>query len=411
MLSYPANRISEAILDRSKVKWTYSPASAKRAFTVTFVLAAVLGLAVPLGAQSAPTFCAPLSSSLRAAPPLLGVGDFNGDVKLGGSGAFEPAAQMLPANAPSGQAAMPVGCLPLTEAVVSMFAQLAALTVSPGLDNAATGEKRLPGNQGVAARPTQTLVVPMGQPIAENYLISQRCASGEIPKRECRAHWLKAIMQALEITSIENGWNVATDKWMRYTVFHQRDFFGNWFETVQNFQFNRWSNNDWFLAAYVGHPLQGAIYNYIWIQNDPWGKSLELENTRRYWYSRLRALAWTTFWTFQWRFGPLSEAAIGNVGQTKHWDPDAGKYIWGTGTVTLVTTPVGGGVWGFGEDAVDKYLIKRMENRYSHPLVLLGLSALTPGRSMANLMRFKAPWYSDSRPVKAWMHRKNRALR
>jgi predicted phage terminase large subunit-like protein len=30
---------------------------------------------------------------------------------------------------------------------------------------------------------------------------------------------------------------------------------------------------------------------------------------------------------------------------------------------------------------------------------------------MANLMRFKPPWYRDSRTVKAWIHSKNRAGR
>ncbi len=44
--------------------------------------------------------------------------------------------------------------------------------------------------------------------------------------------------------------------------------------------------------------------------------------------------------------------------------------------------------------------------------VLLGISGFTPTRpSMANLMRFKAPSYSDSHMVKAWMHSKNCAAR
>src|SRR6266571_8073531 len=44
-----------------------------------------------------------------------------------------------------------------------------------------------------------------------------------------------------------------------------------------------------------------------------------------------------------------------------------------------------------GEDAIDKYFIKSLENRYSHPLFLFFISGFTPTRTMASLMRFKAP--------------------
>lgn len=117
------------------------------------------------------------------------------------------------------------------------------------------------------------------------------------------------------------------------------------------------------------------------------------------------------FWIFEWRFGPLGEAAFGNYGLDKVFSEFTHSLTWGTGVVTLVTTPVGGFVEVVGEDAIDRYFIRKLENRYSNPLVLFGISTFTPTRSMANLMRFKAPWYRDSRTVKVWMHSKNRAAR
>jgi len=391
----------------SKAMWKYSPANAKWAAIITFALVALLGLPGLLSAQSSPSSCAAL-------PPLRGATpDFspNPGAVPDRSEYVDPADQTPTAITQPTLATTPVVCASLVESANLKVRPPSSLTDIANLDHAVTNEKWPYDSRPVAPTPSRSKEVPGGHALEGDFGISQKCANGEIPRQECREHWGQAILQALEITTIDNAWNFGTDKWVRYTALHEKDFVGNWFQSVQNFRWNRWSDQDWWLAMYVGHPIQGSIYSYIWIQNDPWGKSLELENTRRYWRSRLRAFAWTTFWTFQWRFGPLSEAAIGNYGLNKFWDKDAGKYIWGTGIVTLVTTPVGGLVEVIGEDAIDKHFIRKLEDRYSHPLVLLGISVFTPTRSMANLMRFKAPWYRDSRRVKAWIHSKNRAAR
>jgi hypothetical protein len=55
--------------------------------------------------------------------------------------------------------------------------------------------------------------------------------------------------------------------------------------------------------------------------------------------------------------------------------------------------------WLVGEDALDKYFIRRFENRLpNRTTVILFRSFLNPTRSFANVMRGKWPWYRDGRP-------------
>ena len=90
----------------------------------------------------------------------------------------------------------------------------------------------------------------------------------------------------------------------------------------------------------LGIPMMGAITNSIWIQNDPKGMTLEFANDGAYWRSRMRALAWSTFYSFEWKLGPTGEAAVGHNGD--HFFYDKGVLTNETGWVELVTTPVGG---------------------------------------------------------------------
>lgn len=389
----------------------YSQADAKWSAIITLVVVAFLAVPGLLSAQSSPSVCAPLFSSVRAVPDLSSVSNTKRSEGPDLPNYLDPADQVHTADFAAIPAAIRLRCNPSVPAAHWNPRSPLSIGGSASLNHAAINEGWLHGNQQAAATPFGREEVQPGLALKENLTVSQRCDSGEIPRRECRMHWGKAFLQTLEITVIDNAWNIGTDKWVRKTVFNEPDFLGNWFQSVENFQWGQWSNGDWWVAEYVGHPMQGAIYSYIWIQNDPWGKSLEFENTRRYWRSRLRTLPWSIFWIFEWRFGPLGEAALGNYGLDKVYSEFTHTDVWGTGLVTLVTTPLGGLVEVVGEDAIDKYFIKKLENRYSNPLVLFGISAFTPTRSMANLMRFKAPWYRDSRTVKAWMHRKNRAAR
>jgi hypothetical protein len=52
----------------------------------------------------------------------------------------------------------------------------------------------------------------------------------------------------------------------------------------------------------------GSIRNWMWIQNDGKGKTLEQGNNWPYYRSRLRAMAFSTAYSFQWKLGPFGEA-------------------------------------------------------------------------------------------------------
>ena len=103
----------------------------------------------------------------------------------------------------------------------------------------------------------------------------------------------------------------------------------------------------------------------------------------------MKALAWSAAYSTQYELGPLGEAAWGNVGKTR-----------GTkGTVDLVITPTLGFSLLLVEDIIDRHIIwpieKRTNNRWAKRLLRSGLNV---DRAFANLLRFKLPWYRDSRP-------------
>src|SRR5205085_1308398 len=131
--------------------------------------------------------------------------------------------------------------------------------------------------------------------------------------------------------------------------------------------------------------------------NDPKGRDLTLSNTRAYWTSRLRALAFSAVYSAQWEVGPLSEASIGNTGRVAYFSKASKGMTNGAGMVDFVMTPVGGTVWAIGEDLIDRQIIWRLEGHTRNKLALAAMSVLNPNRSVANILRHKAPWYRDSR--------------
>jgi hypothetical protein len=145
--------------------------------------------------------------------------------------------------------------------------------------------------------------------------------------------------------------------------------------------------------------MMGGITNYLWIQNDPKGMTVDFGNTHEYWNSRMRAFIFSTAYSFEWKLGPLGEAGIGHNGD--HLVPRAGNRPWTneTGWVELVTTPVGGLLWTMAEDALDKHLVSKFEEKPRGTVPLLFMSFLTPARSTANIFRFRPPWYRDGRRV------------
>lgn len=245
---------------------------------------------------------------------------------------------------------------------------------------------------------------PLGFPDAEGFGVSpgiaarvplNQCPYDTTHAKECRVHWRQLLITSAVFNAFQNGGNLYTGFWYRYETTHG-PWFDEWFESVVDWHWNSWSDKNPFLDDYVGHPMMGAITNAFWIQNDPKGMTLEYSNNKEYWRSRLRAMAFSTAYSFEWKFGPFGEAGVGHIGDDKLYGPTDES-----GVVELVTTPVGGLLWTVAEDLLDKHVVRRIEEKPRNPFTLLLISFLTPARGTGNILRFRPPWYRDSREVKA----------
>jgi len=200
-----------------------------------------------------------------------------------------------------------------------------------------------------------------------------------------RFQWEPALKQAGFFLAIMHAWRLATEPGTRAEL--RGPFLRDYVSAVRGLR--GWGDGDPFIVNYVGHPFQGAVSGYIQIQNDPRYRRLEFGNSRPYWTSRLRAMAFAAVSSTQFELGPISEASIGNVG----------KNGVGAGAVDLVVTPLGGLGVLLAEDVLDRLLVRRIEKWTSRPVLrALARGALNPNRAFANLMRFKTLWHRDSRP-------------
>jgi hypothetical protein len=164
-------------------------------------------------------------------------------------------------------------------------------------------------------------------------------------------------------------------------------FFQDYAKSITNT--SGWQDGDGLLTNYVAHPMMGAITSYVEVQNDRDGIEQKFGGSRRYWNSRLRAMAFAAAYSTQFEIGLLSEAAIGNVGLKK------GTSGW----VDFIMTPTGGFGLMLAEDALDRHVISRWEEHSSAPHKRFYRMLLNPSRSIANLLRRKVPWHRDTRPM------------
>ena len=245
----------------------------------------------------------------------------------------------------------------------------------------------MPESWGLEVTPNVSERVPLNQ-----------CPTDTTRARECRVHWVPLIISASLYNAFQDLGNLYTGYWYRYETTHGK-WFDRWIDSDAQWRWDRWDDNNPYLDQYVGHPMMGSITNFLWIQNDPKGATLDMGNNWPYWRSRLRATAFTTAFSFLWKLGPTGEAAVGHNGD--HFFYDKGVLTNETGWVELVTTPVGGLLWTMGEDALDKHVVKHLEEKPRRPVTLLLISFLTPSRATANIFRWRPPWYRDGRVVGA----------
>jgi hypothetical protein len=228
------------------------------------------------------------------------------------------------------------------------------------------------------------------------------CPYDTTHSKECRVHWASLTLSSLAFIGFQTSGNLYTDYWMRLHTGTGK-WWDQYVKSDDQWRWNRWNDNNPFLDAYVGHSLMGAITSNLWIQHDPNGMTLEFSNTWPYWRSRLRALAFSTFFSFEWKFGPVSESSIGHLGANHEYQLLGGRSVLTneTGDDELVTTPLGGMLWAAAEDYIDLHVIKRVEGKSRNPFLLLTIQFLNPARATANIFRFRPPWYRDSREVRS----------
>ena len=212
--------------------------------------------------------------------------------------------------------------------------------------------------------------------------------------KACRVSWVRVVGSSMLFLSMQHSGNLAMDEDAQQH-FLNADFWHDYELTLHRYSYNRWNDGDPFGVDYVGHPIMGAITNSIYEQNDPKQRALLFENTQRYWMGRLRATAYSALYSAQWKVGPVSESSMGNIGIKTYYSPKLGRNTNETGMVDFFVTPVGGLLWNVGEDYVDKIWFRRIAHNVRNPFVLLAASVMTPARSGANILRFRAPWYRD----------------
>ena len=195
--------------------------------------------------------------------------------------------------------------------------------------------------------------------------------------------WSQVGLQSLGFLTLEHGFRYLTEEGTRHP---HVSFFKGYVNSLNGL--HGWADGDPFLVSYVGHPMQGAVAGFIFAQNDRRFLTVEFGRNSRYWKSRLRAAAFSWAYSEQFEIGPLSEASIGH---TQAFFPQQGF-------VDQVATPTIGFAWMIAEDALDKYVIKRVEAHTGNPFVrLLVRGGLNPTRSMANVMSVQPPWHRTDR--------------
>ena len=218
-----------------------------------------------------------------------------------------------------------------------------------------------------------------------------------LPRRrrgEEKFHWKPALVQSGIFLAFQHGYRIAVQKNTRSQL--GGPFFRDWAQSVKNLR--GWRDGNRFYINYLGHPLQGGLTGRIFVNNSDAAKKQEFSKSKKYWESRFKALAWSTFWSTQFELGPVSEANIGNVGlrRSKRGGYSSMAYV------DLVVTPVVGTGVLIGEDAIDKYILRnwleRKGNKTKSQIKFLR-TVLTPTTSIGNLLRGKVPWKRDSRSL------------
>ena len=197
--------------------------------------------------------------------------------------------------------------------------------------------------------------------------------------------WTPLARQSLIYLGVMHSYRLATEPSTRNAM--SNPVVGGYFRSLG--AMHGWSDGDDYYENYLGHPIGGAVSGYLWIHNDPRYRNVEFGRSRDYWMGRLRAYAFAWAFSEQFEIGLLSEASIGQIQ----------RYCCAYGFVDHVITPNGGALWMIGGDILDKYVIRRIEDRTRNPVVrAVARGVLNPPLSFANVLAGEFPWHRENRP-------------
>jgi hypothetical protein len=245
---------------------------------------------------------------------------------------------------------------------------------------------------GVIRTPTPKLT--RGEKILSESQRNTACEEGKLRGKPCRVSWSRVLGESFFFLAAQHGGNIAMDHDTRNELTHG-DFWAKYEYCVEHYRWSRWKDDDPFGVDYIGHPMMGAVTSSIYEQNDPKQRALMYENSRRYWMGRLRAMAYSAAYSAQWKVGPASEASVGNTGMFYYIRASDGIWTNETGMQDFFITPIGGLAWNVGEDAIDRFILSHIRHGTRNKWLLLASSLSTPGKSAANVARFRAPYYRD----------------
>jgi hypothetical protein len=234
-------------------------------------------------------------------------------------------------------------------------------------------------------RPTDVQTTAAVPPDGESRRIDADATRREA--NEPGVRWGRVVRQTLSFQGIQHSFFMTQQKsrdalkgpWVR-----------DWFESASSpFVDPHWSDGGSFLINYIGHPMGGSTYAYIYRQNDPSATGIEF-GRKGYATHLAKAMGMSALWSAQWEIGPFSEASVENVGKP----PDRYKMAW----IDFVVTPTAGVAWMAGEDALDRFVIKKLERDIDSAAGRAAIRILlNPTRSMANVMAGQKPWKREGR--------------
>jgi hypothetical protein len=245
----------------------------------------------------------------------------------------------------------------------------------------------LPDEESATAPPTDLRPSSSALPQPASFRLPPPPAPIKHPNDKPGFNWGPALQQSLLFLSVQHGYAMTQAKTRRAL---RGPFFKDYFDSVS--KLSGWADGGRFFTNYISHPMEGSIAGFIQIQNDPQGRRQRFSRSKSYWVSRLKAMGWNAAYSTQFEIGPISQSAIGNVGLYTSSNGKIRKLSY----VDLVVTPTLGTAWLIGEDALDRYVVQRLESKTRSAFMRNSIRLLlNPMRGAANMLRFKTPWYRD----------------